>query len=423
MSAQLAPLASPSTSSSTSSPAGARPLSEGRLILLLGLLSAFGPFAIDMYLPAFSAIAKDLGTSTSAVGWTLAVYFVGISIGQIVIGPITDRAGRTKPLRVGLAIFCLGSLAAALATSIEMLVAARALQSLGGAACAVTSRAVVRDLYRGAEASRINSRLVLVMGIAPIVAPLAGGALLSLAGWRAIFFTLAGLGALTLVAVRSYLPETAPARASAARGSFVAWARGLLFDRELMAFAVIAAASSAAMFAYITAAPLVFIEHYHVAPGRFGWFFGSNAAAYVALSQLNARLLRKHAPLSILCFGVAGIFAVALVMLVGALTDWGLWPTAASCCAFMGCLGLIMPNAVALALEGQGANAGGAAAWIGALQFGVAGAASASVSARHSAPAALSMATAMLVLALVAGVILLAVLAAMTRAPRPAASA
>jgi MFS transporter, DHA1 family, multidrug resistance protein len=387
--------------------APARSLSEGGLILTLGLLAAFGPLAIDMYLPAFSAIAADLHTSTGAVGWTLAVYFVGIAVGQLLIGPITDRLGRTRPLRIGLAIFCLGSLAAALATSIELLVTARALQSLGGAACAVTSRAVVRDLYRGAEASRINSRLVLVMGIAPIVAPLLGGALLSLAGWRSIFFLLAGLGGLTLLAVRAVLPETAPPRAPSF--SFFPFVRGLLFDRELMSFAIIAATSSAAMFAYITAAPMVFIEHYHVAPRNFGWFFGSNAAAYVAASQLNARLLRTRAPISILCAGVAGIFGVALLLLFGAFTDWGLWLTAASCCAFMGCLGLIMPNAVALALEGQGARAGGAAAWIGALQFGVAGAASAAVSSRHDTPA-LSMATTMLVLAMIAGGVLMAAL-------------
>jgi MFS transporter, DHA1 family, multidrug resistance protein len=154
---------------------------------------------------------------------------------------------------------------------------------------------------------------------------------------------------------------------------------------------------------------MVFIEHYHVAPRDFGWFFGSNAAAYVAASQLNARLLRTRAPISILCAGVAGIFGVALLLLFGAFTDWGLWLTAASCCAFMGCLGLIMPNAVALALEGQGARAGGAAAWIGALQYGVAGAASAVVSSRHDTPA-LSMATTMLVLAMIAGGVLIAAL-------------
>lgn len=386
-----------------------RPLSEGALILVLGLLAAFGPLAIDMYLPAFSAIAADLHTSTGAVGWTLAVYFVGIAVGQVLIGPITDRVGRIRPLRIGLAIFCLGSLAAALATSIELLVVARAVQSLGGAACAVTSRAVVRDLYRGAEASRINSRLVLVMGIAPIVAPLVGGALLSFTGWRSIFLLLAGLGAMAFAVVRARLPETAPPRAAGTSFAFVSFVRDLLFDRDLMAFAVIAATSSASLFAYITAGPLVFIEHYHVAPQDFGWFFGCNAAAYVVASQLNARLLRRHAPRSLLCAGVAGLFVMALFQMLGAVTDWGLWPTALCCCLFLGCLGVIMPNAVALALEGQGARAGGAAAWIGALQFGVAGLASAAVSAGHEAPA-LAMATAILVLASIAATVLVATL-------------
>ncbi len=394
-----------------SAPAPRRPLSERGLILVLGLLAAFGPLAIDMYLPAFSAIGADLGTSSGAVGWTLAVYFVGLAVGQVVIGPITDRVGRTGPLRLGLVVFALGSLGAALAPSIELLILARIIQSLGGAACAVTSRAVVRDLYRGAEASRINSRLVLIMGIAPILAPLLGGALLSLGGWRSIFLVLAALGALTFAAVGVRLPETAPARlagaASPAAGASTGLLAALLSDRAFVAFAVIAATTSAAMFAYITAAPVIFIEHYGVAPSAFGWFFGSNAAAYIVASQLNARFLRHRSSLSLLSRGVIAAGLAAAALLLGAVTDWGLWPTAASCCAFLASLGFIMPNAVALALEGQGAHAGGASAWIGALQFGLAGLASAAVSARHDG-SAMAMAVTMLALALVAGGVLLA---------------
>lgn len=385
------------------------PLSEVGLILMLGSLAAFGPLAIDMYLPAFSAIAADLGTSSGAVGWTLAIYFIGIAVGQVVIGPITDRIGRTRPLRIGLGVFIAGSLAAALATSIELLIAARLVQSLGGAACAVASRAVVRDLYRGAEASRINSRLVLVMGIAPIVAPLLGGALLTLAGWRSIFLALAVAGALAYVAVRTALRETAPGRAA---GSSLQLLRSLLGDRGLMAFALVGAASSAAMFAYITAAPTVFIEHYGVSPQLFGWFFGSNAAAYVAASQLSVRLLRTRSPLALLVASVASSFLAALLLTLGAFTDWGLWPTAASCCLFLASLGVIMPNAVALALERQEGRAGGAAAWIGALQFGLAGLASATVSARHDGTA-MAMATTILALALLASGVLIAAVRAM----------
>lgn len=378
------------------------PLSEAGLILMLGSLAAFGPLAIDMYLPAFSSIAADLGTSSGAVGWTLAIYFVGIALGQVVIGPITDRVGRTRPLRLGLGVFVLGSLAAALATSIELLIAARAVQSLGGAACAVTSRAVVRDLYRGAEASRINSRLVLVMGIAPIVAPLVGGALLTVTGWRSIFIALALAGALAYGAVTLLLRETAPGRAT---GSSLQLLRALLADRGLMGFAVVAAASSAGMFAYITAGPTVFIDHYGVRPQHFGWFFGANAAAYVAASQLNVRLLRAHPPLTLLIASVSLSFVAAALLAVGALTDWGLWPTAASCCLLLASLGVTMPNAVALALERQEGRAGGAAAWIGALQFGLGGLASATVSARHDGTA-MGMATTISALVLLAGGVL-----------------
>jgi MFS transporter, DHA1 family, multidrug resistance protein len=368
------------------------------LVLVLGSLAAFGPLAIDMYLPAFSAIGRDLGTSSGAVGWTLAVYFVGLAIGQIVIGPITDRIGRIGPLRMGLLVFGAGSLAAAAASSIEMLMAARGLQSLGGAACAVTSRAIVRDLYRGADAARINSRQVLVMGVAPIVAPLLGGALLDLCGWRSIFVALAVLAGASHVAVRATLPETAPPRTT---DRLIAVASGLLSDRGFISHTIVAAASSAAMFAYITGSPVVFIEHFHIAPKTFGWFFGANAAAYIAASQLNARLLRMYRPAALLSVGLFASISSASALMMGALADWGLWPIAAGCCCFLASLGFIMPNAISLALENQAARAGTASAWIGSSQFGLAGAASAMVSARHDGTVR-STALTMLILAAVA---------------------
>ena len=373
------------------------------LVLVLGSLAAFAPLAIDMYLPAFSAIAAELGTTSNAVGWTLAVYFVGLALGQIVIGPIADRHGRARPLRIGLAVFVLGSLAAALAPRIELLVAARLVQSLGGAACAVTSRAVVRDLYRGADAARVNSRLVLVMGVAPIVAPLAGGGLLLIASWRMIFVVLAALGAIAWVAVRTTLPETAPVQASGPR---VRVLHGLISDRGFVTHAVIAAACSAAMFAYITGVPVVLIELHHVAPRDFGWFFGANAGAYIATCQLNARLVRSYAPRALLRRGVMGLVGASTLLVAGALGAWSLWPTAASYVLFMSSLGLVLPNAIAIALEHQGARAGSAAAWLGALQFSLAAAASAVVSASGGG-SALPPAATMLGLALAASLMAL----------------
>src|SRR5690606_5281833 len=202
-----------------------------------------------------------------------------------------DRVGRVKPVRIGLLLFVLGSLAAAMAPAIEVLIAARVLQALGGAAGAVASRAVVRDLYRGAAAARLNSRLVLVMGVAPIVAPMLGGALLELAGWRAIFAALAAAAAVALAVVWTWLPETAPPRGSAPRPTL----RGLVGDRDFVRYALVLALSQAALFAYITGAPFVYIELEGATPSEFAWFFSANAAGYLAMSQINVRLRLRRA--------------------------------------------------------------------------------------------------------------------------------
>jgi DHA1 family bicyclomycin/chloramphenicol resistance-like MFS transporter len=265
-----------------------------------------------------------------------------------------------------------------LAPRVELLIAARVLQALGGAACAVVSRAVVRDLYRGAEAARLNSRLVLVMGLAPILAPLVGGALLAAAGWRSIFGLLAAMAALAVVVTTFALPETAPPVTPATSGATL---RALLGDRGFVRHAIMAATAQAGMFAYITGAPAVYITIHHVAPGQFGWFFGANAAGLIACSQLNARLLSEYSPAQLLRRGLIAASLAALAQVVVAVTAAGLWPTAAAYFAFVASLGLVSPNATTLALEDHGVRAGSAAAWLGALQFTTAAAASAAVSA------------------------------------------
>jgi len=350
---------------------------EVTLILVLGMLSAFGPLAIDMYLPAFPSIARDLGASATQVGWTLAVYFAGLAIGQLVVGPATDRFGRTRPLRLGIALFALGSAGAAVAPRIELLIAARLVQSLGGAACSVVSRAVIRDLYRGAEAARMNSRMVLVMGAAPILAPLLGGALLAAAGWRAIFVVKVVLSLAALAVVIAALPETAPAHTPAPRGAV---ARAILGDRGFIGHAMVVSLAISGLFAYITAAPLVYITLHHVDPRHFGWYFGSNAAAFIGASQLNARMVVARRPANLLIGGLALGCTSAIGFMVVAVTDLGLAPTAACLFLFLASLGFVLPNATAIALEDQGARAGSASAWIGALQFGTAAAASSLVS-------------------------------------------
>jgi MFS transporter, DHA1 family, multidrug resistance protein len=348
------------------------------LVLVLGMLAAFGPLAIDMYLPAFPVIGADLDASATAVGWTLAVYFAGLSLGQVVIGPITDRVGRTRPLRAGLVLFAAGSIAAALAPRIELLIAARALQAIGGAACAVTSRAVVRDLYRGADAARMSSRLVLVMGVAPMVAPFAGSGLLAVAGWRAIFALLAVVAAIALAVVTRALPETAPPFVPVGRRAAL---RALVGDRAFVGHALVVALSVAGLFTYITGAPFVFLSLHGVDRATFACLFAGNAAGYIAASQLNARLLRAFRPEALLGAGLVGVVIASAALVAIAVTGAGVAATEAALFSFLAGVGFIVPNANAIALDGQGARAGNASAWLGALQFGVAAGASALVSA------------------------------------------
>ena len=362
-----------------------RPPGDLGLVLILGLLAALGPLAIDMYLPAFPAIQRDLGADASAVQLTLAIYFAGLCIGQLVVGPLSDAVGRVRPLRVGLALFVAGCAAGAAAPSTELLIAARLIQALGGSACMVVTRAVVRDVRRGADAARMLSQLVLVMGVAPILAPLAGGALLAAAGWRAIFGVVAAVAALALLVVWIALPETAPPRRPAPHGGRL---RALLSDRHFVRYAAAAALASAGMFAYITSASFVFITLHRVSPGHFGWFFGANAAGFILASQVNARLVGRHPPARIFARALVVSVAASLWLVAAAVTGiGGLWATAAGLFVFLATVGFLMPNATALALEHQGERAGIAAAWLGAVQFALAASASALVSALHDGTA------------------------------------
>lgn len=367
------------------------------------MLAAFGPLAIDMYLPAFPAIAADLRASSSAVGLTLAVYFVGLSIGQLVIGPISDRIGRVRPVRVGLGLFAVASLAAAAAPNVELLIVARACEALGGAACAVASRAVIRDLYRGHAAAQALSRLVLVMGVAPILAPTLGGLILEVAGWRVIFVLLAAAGAGGLAVVWLTLPETAPLASEEPRLDAL---RALVRDRCFVAYVLAGALVQAGMFAYITGSPFVFITLHGVSQVHFGWLFGFNAAGYIAMSQLNVRLLNHRRPARLLVVGLTVALLAALTLLVLAITGAeGAVTVEVTLFAYVASLGLVLPNATALALEDQGARAGSASAWQGATQFAIGALAAAAVSALNDGTA-VPMAAVMAVVATASAAIL-----------------
>lgn len=356
------------------------------LELLLGTLSAFAPMSIDMYLPAFPSIGRELGAGPDRVQLTLASFFVGLAFGQLATGPLIDRFGRTRPLYAWLVLYVLGSVGCALAPSIEALVGFRALQAFGGASGLVVARAVVRDLNSGAAAARMLSRLVLVMGVAPILAPLVGGLLLRVSGWRAIFGTLAAFGALTLAAVLAWLPETLPP--AARRPGLRLQVGPVLRAPGFLAHVLAVSCAQGAMFAYISGASFAYITLYGVSAQSFGWFFGANAAGLVASSQANRRLLVRKAPARVLRAALLVAIGAGLALVATTATGaGGLWGVAAPLFVFLSSLGFIVPNATALALEHQVGQVGAASAVLGTVMYAVSACGSWAVSAAHDGSA------------------------------------
>jgi DHA1 family bicyclomycin/chloramphenicol resistance-like MFS transporter len=359
---------------------------ELTLALVLGSLTAVGPLSIDMYLPSLPAIQRDLGSSASAVQLTLASFFAGFGLAQFAVGPLSDRYGRKAPLYASIAMYVLASLGCAASQSVEMLVATRFLQAVASAAGPVTARAVVRDLYRGSEAARLMSLLILVMGAAPILAPSVGGAILALGGWRWVFVLLAALGLACIALVAARMPETLPAARRSARIAVRAVASDLVSlarDRDFVAYTLCSGFASAGMFAYISASPFVFIEIFRLTPRTFGWIFGANAFGYILFSQVNRRLLLRASAAAILKRAIfATVAAGAVLLVVGlrverpplVLTMLGLF-------GFVASLGLVAPNATVLAMEAHGERAGVASATLGSVSFGVAAISSGAVSA------------------------------------------
>ncbi len=348
------------------------------LALILGALTALGPLSIDMYLPSLPSLQRDLATSAPLAQLTLAAYFAGLGLGQLAYGPLTDVFGRKRPLYAGLALYVLASVACAVAPGIHLLIAFRFAQALGGAAGQVVTRAVVRDLYQGAPAARLLSLLMLVMGVAPILAPLLGGWVLLVAGWRTIFAVLAAAGVACLVLMVTTLPETATSLAP--RLDPRAIMRGLASiarDRAFVGHTLTGAFAQAGMFAYIAGSPFVLIELFHVSPQRYGFFFGANAFGLIAGSQLNHRLLGAHLPAAILARSTLVLTGVGLALIaVASLRLGGLFAVAACLFAFLATLGFVGANATALAMEEQGGRAGLASAALGSTQFGIAALAS-----------------------------------------------
>ena len=360
-----------------------------RTILILGALSAFGPLAIDFYLPGFPAMAQAFATDEKHIQLTLAVYFLGLSIGQLVYGPIADRFGRRVPLLVGVGLFTAASFACAFAPSLDWLIGARFVQALGGCAGMVLSRAIVSDKCDAVGSAKVFSQLMLVMGLAPILAPMLGGLLVNLYGWQAIFIVLTCFSALAALAVALGLPESLPANVprQPLSGALRQYGR-LLKDREYLGHALTGGIAMAGMFAYIAGAPFVFIQLYGVPAEHYGWLFGSNAAGFILVAQVNARLLAKRGPAFLLSRMVWLYLAAGLTLLgISALHTEQLWPLLIPLFICIASLGCIIPNASACAMSGQGARAGSASALLGCLQFSVAAAAAWLVGVLHDGSA------------------------------------
>ena len=355
------------------------------ILLILGGLSAFGPLSIDMYLPAFPAMAEDLGVSSEQIQLSLSVYFIGLASGQLVYGPLADRFGRRKPLLFGIGLFCVASLACALAPTLEWLLAARFAQALGGCAGMVVNRAVVRDLCEPIDAAKAFSQLMLIMGVAPILAPLAGTALLGLAGWASIFWFLTVFAGLFALAVYFFLPETLPPHRAPPPLRSAFWRYiGLLCEPLFMFHAFTGSVAMAGMFAYISGSPYVFLELYKVPVEQYAWLFGSIASCFILSAQLNSRLLRRWSQLALIR-GTTFIYMLATVTLL--LAAWlqveSLWLFLPPLVLSVAIISQVLPNASACALAGHGHQAGIASALMGTMQFAIAGITSAAVGMLH----------------------------------------
>ena len=334
-------------------------------------MTAVGPVSIDMYLPGFPSIERDFGTRGVEV--TMAAFIVGIAIGQLFYGPISDRFGRKPPLYVGFAVYALGSLGCALAVNMTMLTVMRVVQALGGCAGLVIGRAIVRDRCEPHEAARAFTTLSLIVALGPVLAPAVGGVIVSVVGWRGTFVVQAALALTMLLTMHRVLTESNVTRDTSVRFSDILrnYAR-LARDRQFMAFSLLAGFSMASMFCYVTGAPRVITQTYGLSVRQFGLLIGLNGLAFMTASMLNMRALRDMTPGQVLgrYIWASPLLGLALLIL-SLLFNLPLWAVVSLQLSFFVSVGRVSPNVSALALAPHGRSAGTASALMGSIQSGL----------------------------------------------------
>ena len=379
------------------------------IVLILGALTAISPFSIDMYLPGFPAIAKSLHTTTAQVALSLSSFFIGISVGQLLYGPLLDRFGRKNPLYVGLSLYILTSIACFFVTSIETLIVLRFIQAVGSCAATVASFAMVRDIFPVKDNAKVFALLILILGASPMIAPTVGGYITFAFGWQLIFLILAAIATLVLIAVIFALPEsyqpdpTFSLKPKPIISSFLS----VLKHPQFYTYAICGAVSFSGLFAYLSASPFVFMVLFGVSSKVYGWIFAGLSIGFIGSNQVNTLLLQYFTSRQIVNVSLPAMVIIASILLLGTLNGWyGLAGTIILIFAFLSGVGITYPNTTALSLAPFSKNAGTAAALMGAFQMAIGSFASIVVSL-FNARTAVPMAGVMLTAAAVALIILM----------------
>ncbi len=344
-------------------------ISFATLILVMGTIISIGPLAIDMYLPAFGQMSEYFGVKESKIELTLSAYFIGIACGQILYGPLIDRFGKKLPLIFGLSIFVISSLFCATSNNINGIIFLRFAQAIGSCACLVTTRAIVRDLFSGKELAQVFSYLILITGVAPMIAPFLGGIILTNFGWQAIFWCLAGFAVLLIIISWLFLPETSFKKEKINFSNIKKKYWKIFQDKSFLFYAICGGFSCCGMFIYITTSSFVIIKFFGASDKNYSLIFGLNGLGYVIFAQLNGWFLKFFEIKQILNSAFKFLLLLSILLILSGFYFSNLIAISIIFFLYISLIGIILPNATAIALSNQGENSGSASALFGTLQF------------------------------------------------------